>query len=920
MEAFPLEDEPEEQPEEQEEPAPPETEHGDDLSRHIHEQDLATLASQLFADFRADERSLDDNRKIIEKGLKLLGVTLEELTEPFEGACSAVYPLMLEAAVQFQARAIAELFPSSGPVKTQIIGSNTHERVQQAARVKEFMNYQLTEVMDEYFDELDQMLFTLPIVGSCFKKLYYDPSLGRPVSRLVPVENFVVAYHVTDLRTCGRYTHVIPMEEVELKKLQASGFYRDDVMPVSEPSEEKKPVQTQVHKIEGRTETPEAGGNHYNLLEMHVDLDLPGFEDRTSDNEKTGIALPYVVTLDKQSQKILSIRRNWAEDDPFRRRLQWFVHYKYLPGLGFYGYGLVHILGNLQRSATAILRSLVDAGQYATLPAFFKARGARVSEGNKPVSFGEYRDVDNFGDDLTKAIIPVPTKEPSITLFQLLQSIVDAARRLASIADINVGDNSNDEQPVGTTLAMLEQAVKVMSAIHKRLHKAQREELRILKRINRTSLPQFYPYEVEGATREVYSEDFGRQVDVLPVSDPNVFSETQRIMRAQAIGLAAQQLPAVHNMHEVAYRIHEAIGTPKIDDVLVPDMGPKPMDPATENYAILHGKPVMAYAYQDHDAHIQSHMAFMSDPQMGGNPVVQQVILPAMMAHIADHKAHAYRLQIQAATGVPLNPPPHYDPSNPNRPDDYHPLPPLLENEIARKQAMAGQQIAQNAQIAAQAQQNQQVLQNPMYQLEVQKLQIEKQDSDTKRMDVMLKHNSQKDQVKAQIDMTKAAHSVQMEREKHAANLSAQFSQQQLEARRLALQSEMQQRQAEMEMIQQAQQMAQQQAADQQRNAAQVQAAKIGLQTQAAKGAVDIHIQKQKNEAQLSMDRERHDMEMQQQKQEHQQAMKLQNEKGKADVQVAKAQAQAYKSGKMAPKGGAGGSKSKSSSRSKGKK
>lgn len=706
------------------------------LAEFIDEDELGKISTDLMEAFEDDRTSREDWDKTLKKGLEILGLKLEDISDPFEGACSAHHPVLLEAVLQFQARAITELFPVEGPVKTKVIGAYSADKITQAARVKEFLNFQLTEVMEEYFDDLDQMLFMLPLSGSMFKKTYYDDTLGRPCSPFIAVDDFVVPYNTTDLRNCGRMTHVISLSKNDLKKRVTVGFYRD--AEVQDPADQPVTgIKESIDKIEGRSPGGTRDANH-TLLEMHVDYDMPGFED------VDGVALPYIITIDKDSGKVLSIYRNWSEGDKFTARRQWFTHYKFLPGPGFYGLSLVHVLGNLQKTATAILRSLVDAGQFANLPGGFKARGMRVAGGDQPVKFGEYRDVEGYGDDIRKAIVPMPTKEPSQTLALLLGSVVEDARRLGAVADLSVGDADN-EAPVGTTLALMEQGIKMMSAIHKRLHRAQRAEFKLLARVNNDFLPDEYPYEVEGGDRTVFRTDFDGRVDVLPVSDPNIFSETQRIMRAQTQLQLATQFPQQHNLHEALRRMHEVIGTPKIETVLNSDRGPKLMDPATENFAVTQARAVKAYVFQDHNAHIQVHQtalqAFMAQAQQ--NPAMAQAA-QVMMAHIAEHQAHLARMQIEQMSGVQLPAPPDYDPTNPNAEDGYE-IDPQMEVQIARLQGQAAQQIAAMQQQAAAAQQQQAMQQDPQIQIAMQQLQIEAQKVQQKAQDA-----EQKNQLRAQ--------------------------------------------------------------------------------------------------------------------------------------------------------------------------
>ena len=711
------------------------------LAEYLEDDELSKISKELIDAYEDDRSSRADWDKTLKKGLEILGLKLEEVTDPFPGACAAHHPVLLEAVLQFQARAISELFPSDGPVKTKVIGAYSPEKISQGARVKEFLNFQLTEVMEEYFDDLDQMLFMLPLSGSMFKKTYYDDTLGRPLSVTVAIDDFVVSYQTTDIRSCGRMTQVISLGKNDLRKKVAVGFYRD--IDLDEPDDPpKSDLKDAVDKIEGRNRVGQRDGT-YTILEMHVDYDVPGFED------VDGVALPYIITIDRDSGKVLSIYRNWAEGDAYTARRAWFTHYKFLPGPGFYGLSLVHVLGNLQRTATSILRSLVDAGQFANLPAFYRARGMSILGDDRPLKFGEARQVEGYGDDLRKALVPVPTKEPSQTLAMLLGAIVDDARRLGAVADLNVGD-ADEQAPVGTTLALMEQGIKMMSAIHKRLRAAQRAEFKLLARVNHDFLPEEYPYEVEGASRTVFRQDFDGRVDVLPVSDPNIFSQTQRIMKAQTQLQLATQFPQQHNLHEALRRMHDVIETPKIDEVLTPERGPKIMDPATENFAVRQGRPVKAYAFQDHNSHMAVHSAaiqeFMALAQQ--NPAMGQAA-QAMMAHVAEHQAHMARQQIEQMTGIPLPPPPDYDPTNPNK-DDGYTIDPEMERQIAAVQAQAAQQIAQMQQQAAAAQANQAAQQDPQMQLAQAQLQLEGQKIQQKALDAQQKNELRRIEIENQ--------------------------------------------------------------------------------------------------------------------------------------------------------------------------
>ena len=716
-----------------------EVEVNDNLVQDMDEESADMLSDMLINQYESDKRSRSEYEATMKKGIDLLGLKLEDTHRPFEGACAAHHPLMVEAAVQFQSQAIKELYPANGPVKTKVVGVSSSDKIKQAERVRHFMNYQITEVMEEFFDDLDQMLFYLPIVGSCFKKIYYDDGVARPISRFIPVEDFVVSYDTPDLRSSGRYTHVIKITENELRKKIASGFYADmDMMESAIP--ETGEIENKIQEVQGFSRDISSKDKVYTLLEMHVDLDLEGFQD------DEGIGLPYIVTICKDTSKILSIRANYSESDPEKKRIQHFVHYKFLPGFGFYGLGYVHLLGNLQKSATTILRSLIDAGQFANLPAGFKARGMRVEGGDTPIGFGEFRDVEGYGDDIKKSVIPLPFKEPSQVLTQLLGAMTDEGRRLAAITDMQVGDG-NTQAPVGTTIALLEQGTKVMSSIHKRLHNTQKEELKILSRINADYLPDYYPYSVEGTSRFVFKKDFDGRVDVFPVSDPNIFSTAQRVILAQTQLQMATSAPQIHDLREAYRRMYEALNIANVEDILLPEMGEKPMDPATENFAMLQGRPTKAYGWQDHESHIAVHTAFMNDPSnlpQSGNPSMGQQAANKLMAmissHIAEHKAHIYRQMIEEESKSELPTPPDYTMANIAKDDEYESLQPEKENEVAKAQAGAAQIIAQRNQALIQAQQNQQVMQDPRVQLMQQDLQLRQAEAQQEAQDDMMRN------------------------------------------------------------------------------------------------------------------------------------------------------------------------------------
>jgi hypothetical protein len=623
-------------------PVPTDTGDGfaDNLAEVIPEESLAKISNELRSQFSVDQTSRKDWEQSYIKGLDLLGFKYQEVSEPFRGAASVSHPLLAEAVTQFQAGAYKELLPAGGPVKTTILGEATPEVEQQAERVKDFMNYQIMYKMKEYDPEMDQLLFHLPLAGSAFKKVYFDGNMGRPCSKFIPSEDLVVNYGASELEDAERITHVIKISPNDLKRQMISGFYRDiEIDENDELYSSYSDIQEKYDELEGVQKSEYAG--QYQLLEMHVDLDLEGYENLGANGEPTGLKLPYVVTLEQGTGKILSIYRNYLPSDPMFMRQKYFVHYKFLPGLGFYGFGLVHMLGGLTRTATAALRALLDAGTLSNLPAGFKSRGLRVRDDEEPLTPGEFRDVDAPGGDLRNALMPLPYKGPDGTLFQLLGYVVDAGRRFAAIADMKVGDGSQ-ANPVGTTMALLEQGSKVMSGIHKRCHYAQKEEFQLLAKLFATALPGEYPYEVSGGNRAVKTTDFDERVDVLPVSDPNIFSMSQRIMLAQTQLQLAQSNPEIHNLYEAYRRMYMALGVQQIENILPPPAGPQPMDPGVENSQALMLGQLTVFPEQDHIAHMEAHRAFMSSYLVRNNPQV----LTVLQAHVIEHVSAQARKEV----------------------------------------------------------------------------------------------------------------------------------------------------------------------------------------------------------------------------------------------------------------------------------
>ena len=614
------------------------------LAEFIEDTELGRISTDLVGEVQEDINSRKEWEDQYKSGLELLGMNYEDRAEPFEGASGIVHPLLAESVTQFQAQAYRELLPAGGPVKTAIIGQETPEVVAQAERVKNYMNYQITYEMEEYDPELDQMLFYLPIVGSSFKKVYFDPSLQRAVSKFVHAEDLIVPYNATDLKTSTRICHVIRMDSNEIRKLQLSGFYRDIELPTSDSDGANyDEVRETIKDIEG-IHSESSYNEELTLYEIHTDLDLPGFEDQNQMGENTGLKMPYIVTILEKSGEVLSIKRNFNETDPLRSKIPYFVHYKFLPGLGFYGFGLTHMIGGLSRASTSILRQLIDAGTLSNLPAGFKARGARIRDDETPLNPGEFRDVDMVGMDLRQAIMPLPFKEPSQTLYSLLGTLIDSGRRFASMADMKVGDMQGNS-PVGTTMAIMERGTKVMSAIHKRLHYSQKIEFKILARIFAMGAP-IYPYQVPGAPPEIKQADFDQRIDVLPVSDPNIFSMSQRIALAQTQLQLAQSNPEIHGqngMYQAYRKMYEALGVTNIDAVLQPPPQPMPMNPAKENQEALRGARLQAFPEQNHQAHISAHLAMIATPIAQSNAS----IVMTLQGHISEHIAMMSEIQAQ---------------------------------------------------------------------------------------------------------------------------------------------------------------------------------------------------------------------------------------------------------------------------------
>ena len=598
------------------------------LAETLDESILSQIGSELVSNYEDDKRSRQQWVDSYVKGLDLLGFKYESPARPFLGAAGVTHPLLAESATQFQAQAIKELLPAGGPVRTEVIGAQTDEKINQAGRVRDYMNYMITSVMKEYTPEMDQMLFLLPLTGSSFKKVYYDPVLGRACAKFIKAEDLVVPYNATDLSDALRISQVLQMSQNDLRKLQVSGFYRDIDLP--RPSYKSDKVQDKMNEIEGVTSTDNRQANAlYNLIEVHTNLDIDGYED------PNGIKVPYVVTIDEDSRKVLSIYRNYEENDTLRKRKDFFVHYKFLPGFGFYGNGLIHTIGGLSRTATTALRQLLDAGTLSNLPAGFKSRGLRIRDDSEPLQPGEFRDVDAPGGNIKDQFQFLPFKGPDPTLYQLLQFCVDSGRRFASIADMKMAD-MNTQAPVGTTMAVLERGAKVMSAIHKRCYYSMGQEFKMLAGVISESLPVEYPYDVVGASRLIKQSDFDDRVDILPVADPDIYSMTQRIQIAQASLTLAQSNPQMHDIHEAYKRMYQALGVKNVSGILKPPPGPpRPLDPATENTGALQMVIPKAFPQQDHNAHIAAHMSFMTSRMVQINPQIYGLLQGHLMDHVS---------------------------------------------------------------------------------------------------------------------------------------------------------------------------------------------------------------------------------------------------------------------------------------------
>jgi hypothetical protein len=697
------------------------------LAEFMSEGELQSLAGDLIGQYEQDLSSRKDWLDTYVKGLKILGIRYEERTEPWPGACGLYHPLLMESAVKFQSETIMETFPAAGPVKAKIVGKETPEKKDSAVRVADDMNYQLTEVMKEYRPEHERMLLSLALSGNAFKKVYFDPSLDRQTAIYIPAEDIVVPYGAANLETADRVTHRMRKTKNELIRLQYAGFYRD--VDLGDPIRTMDEVEKQKAEDQGFSASMD---DRFQLLEMHVNIDLPGYPDVDKDNNETGIALPYVVTIEKGTGTILAIRRNWQEDDKLKSKRQHFVHYGYIPGFGFYYFGLIHLIGGHSKAATSLLRQLIDAGTLSNLPGGLKSRGLRIKGDDTPIAPGEWRDVDVPSGAVRDNILPLPYKEPSQTLAMLMDKVVEDGRRFAAVSDLKISDMSN-QAPVGTTLAILERVLKVMSAVQARVYYAMKQEFKLLAAIIRDNTPDEYSYEPEVGSRKAKKSDYD-DVDVIPVSDPNAATMSQKVVQYQAVMQLAQGAPQLYNLPYLHRQMIEVLGVRNADKIVPMPDDQKPRDPVTENMDAMMGKPLKAFIYQDHEAHIQVHMALGQDPKMaaviGQNPMAQQ-ITASLQAHIMEHIAYQYRRDIEKQLGVALPPLPQDD-------NEQYDLQPELEVQIAQVSALAAARLLQKDQAEAQAQQMAQQAQDPLMQLQQMDLQIKQMQAQTKQMQVQM--------------------------------------------------------------------------------------------------------------------------------------------------------------------------------------
>lgn len=706
---------------------------GANLAEYIGESELQSIASELIGDFDSDIASRKDWIQTYVDGLELLGLKMEERAEPWEGACGVYHPLLAEALVKFQSETMMETFPAQGPVKTQIIGKETPEKKDASERVKNDMNYQLTDVMVEYRPEHERLLWGLGLAGNAFKKVYYDPHIERQVAMFVPAEDIVVPYGASSIEASERVTHVMRKTENELRRLQLAGFYRD--IELGEPNNVLDEVEKKIAEKLGFRATSD---DRYKVLEMHVNLDLEGYEHKGEDGEPTGMALPYVVTIEKGSNQILAIRRNWEPDDETYQKRNHFVHYGYIPGFGFYCFGLIHLIGSFAKSGTSILRQLVDAGSLSNLPGGFKTRGLRVKGDDTPIAPGEFRDVDVPSGTMKDNIMPLPYKEPSLVLAGLLDKIVDEGRRFASAGDIKVSDMSA-QSPVGTTLAILERTLKVMSAVQSRIHYSMKQEFRLLKKIIAEFTPDDYSYEPKEGSRRAKRSDYD-QVDVIPVSDPNAATMSQKVVQYQAALQLAQTAPQLYNLPLLHRQMLDVLGIKNANKLVPMVEDHKPTDPISENMNVIKGKPLKAFIYQDHQAHIQVHMNAMRDPKIaqliGQNPQAQ-TMQAAMMAHINEHIAYEYRKQMEEMIGVPV----------PYTLEEDEGIPQEIELQISRLAAAASAKLLARDQNEIAAQQAQQAAQDPLIQIQQAELRLKQEELALKKQKMAIEATAKADQI-----------------------------------------------------------------------------------------------------------------------------------------------------------------------------
>jgi hypothetical protein len=737
------------------EPGEPSAEDFDaNLAEYMDESAMQTLASDLASDIEQDKSSRKDWEKAYTEGLKLLGLQMEERTEPWNGASGVFHPMITEAVVRFQSETITETFPAQGPVRTKILGKETPQKQEAATRVEADMNYQLTEKMVEFRPEHERMLWSLPATGSAFKKVYYDPALGRQVSIFIPAEDMILPYGTSDIQTCYRVTHVMRKTKNEILKLQQAGFYRE--VDLGEPDKVVGDIQKAKDKETGFSDLND---DRFTLLECHVDLDIKGHEDLDDDDKPTGIALPYVVTIIRGTNDVLAIRRNWEEDDPLKLKRQHFVHYQYIPGFGAYGFGLFHLIGGFAKSATSIMRQLIDAGTLSNLPGGLKSRGLRIKGDDTPIAPGEFRDVDIGSGTIRDSILPLPYKEPSAVLAALLDKIVDEGRRFAATADMKVSDMSA-QAPVGTTLAILERQLKVMTAVQARVHYALKQELQLLRDIIRDYTDDTYSYEPEGDDGPRAKKSDYAHVDVIPVSDPNAATMSQRVVQYQAVIQMAQMAPDIYDLPQLHRNMLEVLGIKNADKLVPLEDDQKPKDPVTENMAVLKGEPLKAFVEQDHAAHLAVHTSIMQDPTVmqliGQNPKAPQ-IQAALTAHIAEHVGFQYKLQLEKQLGMTI-------------PKEDEQVPTAVANAMASMMAQAAQQMLQQNQAQAAQQQAQQQAQDPLIQMQQQELQLKQAEMQVKQQEVQA--NIQLGQQRLQMEAQKMQQDFQLKQQ--AAQLDAQ--------------------------------------------------------------------------------------------------------------------------------------------------